>query len=214
MSSTKCAGVLPKATFAMSWFWFPEAQFGCAPGVVRTRVGYAGGSKLAPTYHAMGDHTESVDMDYDPAVTTYSHLLKMFWKNHDSTSKCTRQYMSAIFYHDEDQKQAAEESLKLNFLFEGIFWRSHISAVSDWWFPAFRFGWQNQLILLVIMIGHFRIYQDSFYGSLDLGLVNYLVTNIYARFPVSRNNVALLQRNSGWNLWKQEKFLAPTKIVD
>ena len=42
-----------KATFAMSWFWFPEAQFGTVPGVIRTRVGYAGGTSKNPTYRNM-----------------------------------------------------------------------------------------------------------------------------------------------------------------
>ena len=41
------------ATFSMSWFWFPEAQFGCADGVVRTKVGYTGGSKPFPTYYSL-----------------------------------------------------------------------------------------------------------------------------------------------------------------
>jgi len=97
-----------KATFGMSWFWFPEAQFGSAPGVVRTRVGYAGGSKDRPSYYSLGDHTETVDLDYDPEVTSYDKLLDMFWKNHNPTVKCSRQYMSAIFYHDEQQKSLAE----------------------------------------------------------------------------------------------------------
>lgn len=101
-----------KATFGMSWFWFPEAQFGCAPGVIRTRVGYAGGSKVNPTYHSLGDHTETVDIDYDPSQTDYSKLLKIFWKNHNPTSKCTRQYMSVIFYHNEEQKTLAEATMK------------------------------------------------------------------------------------------------------
>ncbi len=113
----------------MSWFWFPEAQFGSAKGVIRTRVGYAGGSKKNPTYYSLGeklfiklnsvtsllpffwilgDHTETVDIDYDPSVTSYSELLDMFWKNHDPTAKCKRQYMSAIFYHDEEQQKLAE----------------------------------------------------------------------------------------------------------
>jgi len=48
---------------------------------------------------------------YDPNITNYSKLLEMFWKNHDSTAKCTRQYMSAVFYHNEQQKRLAEESL-------------------------------------------------------------------------------------------------------
>lgn len=101
-----------KATFGMSWFWFPEAMFGCVPGVIRTRVGYAGGSKVNPTYHSLGDHTETVDVDYDPSQTDYPKLLQVFWKNHNPTSKCSRQYMSAIFYHDGEQKRLAEETMK------------------------------------------------------------------------------------------------------
>ena len=46
-------GKTKTATFAMSWFWFPEAQFGCAHGVVRTKVGYTGGSKPFPTYTSL-----------------------------------------------------------------------------------------------------------------------------------------------------------------
>jgi len=101
------------ATFGMSWFWFPEAQFGCVPGVIRTRVGYAGGVSTNPTYSRMGDHTEAVDIEFDPKVTSYEKLLDFFWKNHDpTTSKCSRQYMSAIFYHGEGQKKIAQGSLE------------------------------------------------------------------------------------------------------
>ncbi|EDO46404.1 predicted protein, partial [Nematostella vectensis] len=89
-------------------FWFPEAQFGCAPGVVRTKVGYTGGQKEYPTYHSLGDHTESVQIEYDPKETDYNKLLRIFWENHDSTSCHKRQYMSAIFFHNEKQKQDAE----------------------------------------------------------------------------------------------------------
>jgi len=96
-----------KATFGMSWFWFPEAQFGCTKGVIRTRVGYAGGTKVKPTYYSMGDHTETVDIDYDPNQTSYAELLNIFWNNHDPCTKNKRQYMSAIFYHDEEQKELA-----------------------------------------------------------------------------------------------------------
>merc|ERR1711997_14052 len=101
---------IKKATFGMSWFWFPEAQFGCANGVIRTRVGYAGGSKVNPTYYSLGDHTETLDLAYDPSVTTYSDLLNIFWNNHDPCSRNKAQYMSAIFYHDEEQKTLAEET--------------------------------------------------------------------------------------------------------
>ena len=57
------------------------------------------------------DHTETVDLDYDPEVTDYDQLLKMFWNNHNPTIKCSRQYMSAIFYHDQEQKDKAEATL-------------------------------------------------------------------------------------------------------
>lgn len=106
-------GETETASFGMSWFWFPEAQFGCAPGVIRTRVGFSGGTKINPTYRSLGDHTETTEVVYDPTKNSYSNLLKMFWKNHDATSKCTRQYMSAVFYHNEEQKRLAEESLKV-----------------------------------------------------------------------------------------------------
>jgi len=100
------------ASFGMSWFWFPEALFGCAPGIIHTRVGYAGGTKLNPTYRSLGDHTETTRVEYDPSQTNYNELLSLFWKNHDTTQKCSRQYMSAIFYHNEEQKSLAEKSLK------------------------------------------------------------------------------------------------------
>jgi peptide-methionine (S)-S-oxide reductase len=61
----------------------------------------------------MGDHTETVQIEYDPDVTSYSKMLDIFWANHNPTSKCSRQYMSAIFYHSNEQKQLAEESLKV-----------------------------------------------------------------------------------------------------
>lgn len=101
-----------KATFALSWFWFPEAQYGCAPGVIRTRVGYTGGTTKNPTYQNLGDHTETVQLEYDPIATSYDRLLEMFWGFHDATACHKRQYMSAIFYHDQEQKQIAEDSFK------------------------------------------------------------------------------------------------------
>jgi len=55
----------------------------------------------------MGDHTETVDVDYDPSQTNYAELLKIFWNNHDPCTRNKRQYMSAIFYHDDEQKELA-----------------------------------------------------------------------------------------------------------
>lgn len=99
------------ATFALGCFWSPEARFGCAPGVVRTRVGYAGGTLKNPTYHHLGDHTETIQLDYDPARTSYQELLKIFWASHTPSRRSwERQYMSALFVHDALQQQVAQET--------------------------------------------------------------------------------------------------------
>jgi len=74
-------------------------------------VGYAGGRKKAPTYSDLGDHTETVQVDYDPARITYSQLLDLFWKNHRPTRRpWSRQYMNAVFYHNEQQRKLATVS--------------------------------------------------------------------------------------------------------
>ena len=59
---------------------------------------------------ASGDHTETVQIQFDPEVTAYPKLLEMFWDGHNCTQKRSRQYMSAIFFHDQLQKKQAEES--------------------------------------------------------------------------------------------------------
>jgi peptide-methionine (S)-S-oxide reductase len=79
--------------------------------VVRTRVGYAGGSSHDPTYHRLGDHTETVEIDYDPAEISYRDLLDEFWRAHDPRHPShSVQYRSAVFYRTEDERRAAEES--------------------------------------------------------------------------------------------------------
>jgi peptide-methionine (S)-S-oxide reductase len=71
-------------------------------------VGYAGGTKVNPTYHNLGDHTETLQIDYDPVTITYSELLNVFWENHDPTYPAwSRQYMAVIFYHNEEQRSLA-----------------------------------------------------------------------------------------------------------
>jgi methionine-S-sulfoxide reductase len=74
-------------------------------------VGYSGGTQENPTYHNLGDHTETLQLDYDPKVTGYRDLLEVFWKSHSPVRPpWSRQYMSAIFYHSEEQKRLAVES--------------------------------------------------------------------------------------------------------
>jgi peptide-methionine (S)-S-oxide reductase len=79
--------------------------------VVRTRVGYAGGTTAAPTYSRLGDHTETIEFDYDPSVVTYAELLDEFWRAHDPRRHAhSRQYRSAIFYRTDEERREAEES--------------------------------------------------------------------------------------------------------
>ncbi|MDZ7761250.1 MAG: peptide-methionine (S)-S-oxide reductase [Desulfovermiculus sp.] len=68
--------------------------------MVRTRVGYSGGKKPNPTYHDLGDHTETLQVDYDPEAVSYPKLLEVFWESHSpEQSALSRQYMAAVFYH-------------------------------------------------------------------------------------------------------------------
>jgi methionine-S-sulfoxide reductase len=76
-------------------------------GVIRTRVGYAGGTTEYPTYHNIGDHSETIQIDYDPTQVTYEELLDVFWESHRPDFQGSRQYRSAILYHNEQQRQIA-----------------------------------------------------------------------------------------------------------
>ena len=79
--------------------------------MIRTRVGYAGGTKENPTYRSLGDHSETIQIDYDPTQITYQQLLDLFWDSHNPTARpWSRQYASIIFYHSEEQRQLALET--------------------------------------------------------------------------------------------------------
>lgn len=88
-----------------------EARFGVLKGVVRTRVGYAGGSTPNPTYQSLGDHTETVQVDYDPSQISYQRLLEVFWASHNPAAPSwSRQYLNVIFYENDEQRRLAEAS--------------------------------------------------------------------------------------------------------
>lgn len=97
-------------TLGMGCFWSPDARFGSMPGVYRTRAGYAGGTSLHPTYREMGDHTESIEVDFDPAIISLEELLVHFWKNHypNRDNYKGRQYISLLCYRGEEQLKAIE----------------------------------------------------------------------------------------------------------
>jgi len=109
-----------KAVFAGGCFWCEETAFEGKPGVISVISGYAGGSKVNPTYEQVSaggtGHAESVQVTFDPKKISYEELLKIFWHNVDPTDAggqfCDRgnQYRSEIFYLNDSQKQLAEKS--------------------------------------------------------------------------------------------------------
>ncbi len=109
-----------QATFAMGCFWGVEVTFRNTPGVKDAIVGYTGGHTANPTYQEVCSdatgHAEAILVTYDPTEISYEDLLKVFWDNHNPTTlnhqgpDVGTQYRSAIFYHSERQKAAAEAS--------------------------------------------------------------------------------------------------------
>uniref|UniRef100_A0A0N4ZIF5 peptide-methionine (S)-S-oxide reductase n=1 Tax=Parastrongyloides trichosuri TaxID=131310 RepID=A0A0N4ZIF5_PARTI len=113
MTSACFAKLTPnKAYFGMQCFWGSESRFARVIGVVGTKVGYAGGKKLNPTYKDIGDHTEVVEVTYNPAIVTYTDLLKVFWNSHSPFESRSKQYQSAILYLTEEEGDLARKSLE------------------------------------------------------------------------------------------------------
>ncbi|HVG99338.1 MAG TPA: peptide-methionine (S)-S-oxide reductase MsrA [Miltoncostaeaceae bacterium] len=108
------------ALFGMGCFWGAERVFWQAPGVISTSVGYAGGYTPNPTYEevcsARTGHNEVVRVVFDPTVTSYEALLKLFWENHDPTQGMRQgndvgtQYRSGVYTYSPEQRAAAEAS--------------------------------------------------------------------------------------------------------
>ena len=111
---------MQKATFGAGCFWGVEVAFRNVPGVVDAQVGYLGGKLANPTYEDVctGEtgHAEVVQVEFDPARVSFDELLDVFWTNHNPTTRNRQgpdfgtQYRSAIFYHDDEQRAAAEKS--------------------------------------------------------------------------------------------------------
>lgn len=74
-------------------------------------MGYAGGTKKAPTYHDLGDHTESIQIDFDPTQITYAEIVDLFWQWHNPCGRAaSRQYRAVLFVQNEGQRKVALES--------------------------------------------------------------------------------------------------------
>ena len=114
---------LEQAVVGMGCFWGAERVFWQAPGVYTTAVGYAGGFTPNASYEEVCSgrtgHTEAVLVVFDPALTSYEEILRLFWENHDPTQGMRQgndrgtQYRSAIYWTSEAQREAAEASRDL-----------------------------------------------------------------------------------------------------
>ncbi len=112
---------LARATFAGGCFWCMEPPFDALPGVVSTTSGYTVGTKARPSYKEVSagktGHIEAVEVLYDPARVSYQRLLEVFWRNVDPVDGGGQfcdvgpQYRTAIFVHDDEQRQLASASL-------------------------------------------------------------------------------------------------------
>ena len=108
------------ATLAAGCFWCVEAVFRRLEGVDRVESGYAGGTVPNPGYREVCNggtgHAEAVEIIFDPEVISFGELLEVFWRIHDPTTLNRQgadigtQYRSAVFYHDESQRDIAENS--------------------------------------------------------------------------------------------------------
>ncbi|HLN54092.1 MAG TPA: peptide-methionine (S)-S-oxide reductase MsrA [Lentimicrobium sp.] len=113
---------LETATFGSGCFWCTEAVFQQLKGVVKVTPGYSGGNRPNPTYEQVSSgatgHAEVSQIEYDPSIITFDELLEVFWKSHDPTTLNRQgadvgtQYRSAIFYHNQKQKEIAEQYKK------------------------------------------------------------------------------------------------------
>jgi peptide-methionine (S)-S-oxide reductase len=118
------------ATIANGCFWCTEAIFSRVKGIKSVIPGYSGGTASDPSYEQVctgkTGHAEAIQIKFDPRIITFEKILNIFWHTHDPTTlnrqgnDAGTQYRSAIFYHDENQKKAAEK-LKNELAEEGVF---------------------------------------------------------------------------------------------
>lgn len=109
-----------RITLAMGCFWGAERKFWQAPGVISTSVGYIAGHTPNPSYEEVCSgrtgHTEAVRAIFDPKVTSYEEMLRLFWESHDPTQGMRQgndrgtQYRSGLYYYDDEQKDLALSS--------------------------------------------------------------------------------------------------------
>lgn len=129
------------ATLAGGCFWCTEAVFQRVNGVIKVTPGYTGGNMDHPDYDhvSMGTtgHAEAIQIEFDPEIISYDTILDIFFATHDPTTLNAQgndvgtQYRSAIFYHDEKQREIAQSKLKTEYVTEITRFEKFYSAESN-----------------------------------------------------------------------------------
>jgi len=152
------------ATFGLGCFWGPDATFGARDGVIRTRVGYAGGSKPDPTYRSLGDHTEVVQVEFDPERLSYRDLVEMAFRAHDPRDQARkRQYQNLVLTESHAQHETV-----LAYLDEGDFPRDRIETRIEGlgaFYPAEDYHQKFNLRSHAAMFGQF---EEAGYDDTDI----------------------------------------------
>lgn len=129
------------ATLAGGCFWCTEAVFRELKGVQSVVSGYSGGDIINPAYREVCNgqtgHAEAVEIEFDPAVVSFQQILEVFFVTHDPTTLNRQgndvgtQYRSAVFYHNQQQKDIAERLIQsLNE--ENVFGKKVVTEVTEW----------------------------------------------------------------------------------
>lgn len=158
------------ASFAMGCFWSVDALFGSLPGVIRTRVGYAGGNTPEPTYRQLGDHIETLQLDFDPSVVDYQHLADVFFQHHNPIGEpWKRQYMSAVFYHRPEQQRLAEQTIQREAtargrkIFTAVYPYQHFTLAED---RHQKYKLQRQPLLLAELQKRFSSFPELVHSTI------------------------------------------------
>lgn len=139
--STQKGKTMELATFGNGCFWCTEAVFKELNGVIEVTSGFSGGDIVNPSYREVTTgrtgHAEVIEIEFDPAIISFQELLEVFWSTHDPTTLNRQgadvgtQYRSAIFYHNEQQKQLAE-AFKQQLNEQNVFGKPVVTEISPW----------------------------------------------------------------------------------
>ncbi|SFF51079.1 peptide-methionine (S)-S-oxide reductase [Sunxiuqinia elliptica] len=139
--STQKGKTMELATFGNGCFWCTEAVFKELNGVIEVTSGFSGGEIINPSYREVTTgrtgHAEVIEIEFDPAIISFQELLEVFWSTHDPTTLNRQgadvgtQYRSAVFYHNEHQRQLAEE-FKQQLNEQNVFGKPVVTEISPW----------------------------------------------------------------------------------